>query len=201
VHSFQYLSKNNGSSNAYTAPANTNYFFRVATSALPGALSRFSAFFHSPLFAPSCTTREMNAVDSEHKKNHQADPWRIFQLNKALTKEGHPWSKFGSGNRETLSAAGKAFKAANKVNGNGSPAVNGSASLSPNGSVVSSPLPSRIPSPAPSNTSASSENDADGGVVGRETRRRLVEWWNREYCAGRMRVCVVGKGTSPFCYK
>ncbi|KAJ8592510.1 insulin-degrading enzyme [Rhizopogon salebrosus TDB-379] len=189
----EYLSKNNGSSNAYTAPANTNYFFRVATSALPGALSRFSAFFHSPLFAPSCTTREMNAVDSEHKKNHQADPWRIFQLNKALTKEGHPWSKFGSGNRETLSAAGKAFKAANKVNGNGSPAVNGSASLSPNGSVVSSPLPSRIPSPAPSNTSASSENDADGGVVGRETRRRLVEWWNREYCAGRMRVCVVGK--------
>ncbi|KAG1754340.1 Metalloenzyme, LuxS/M16 peptidase-like protein [Suillus lakei] len=141
----EYLSKNNGHSNAYTAPANTNYFFRVATSALPGALARFSAFFHCPLFAPSCTTREMNAVDSEHSKNHQADPWRVFQLNKHLTKEGHPWSKFGSGNRETLSAAGRTFKVAN------------------------------------------------GGVIGRETRRRLVEWWNREYCAGRMRLCVVGK--------
>lgn len=138
----------------------------------------------------------MNAVDSEHKKNHQADPWRIFQLNKALTKEGHPWSKFGSGSRETLSAAGRALKAASKVNGNGNAAVNGNGNTlaSPGGSVSHSPLSSRIPSPAPSNTSANSENDADGGVVGRETRRRLVEWWDREYCAGRMRLCVVGKG-------
>ncbi|KAG1761690.1 Metalloenzyme, LuxS/M16 peptidase-like protein [Suillus occidentalis] len=197
----EYLSKNNGHSNAYTAPANTNYYFRVATSALPGALTRFSAFFHSPLFAPSCTTREMNAVDSEHSKNHQADPWRVFQLNKHLTKEGHPWSKFGSGNRETLSAAGRTFKAASKLNGNGVKngahiVVDRSVPVSPissNGSLASSPLPSRIPSPVPSNTSASSENEPDGGVVGRETRRRLVEWWNKEYCAGRMRLCIVGK--------
>jgi insulysin len=197
----EYLSKNNGHSNAYTAPANTNYFFRVATSALPGALARFSAFFHCPLFAPSCTTREMNAVDSEHSKNHQADPWRVFQVNKHLTKEGHPWSKFGSGNRETLSAAGRTFKAASKLNGNGimngtHTAVDGSMPVSPvssNGSLAPSPFPSRVPSPVPSNTSASSENEPDGGVVGRETRRRLVEWWNREYCAGRMRLCVVGK--------
>jgi len=137
----------------------------------------------------------MNAVDSEHKKNHQSDPWRIFQLNKSLTKEGHPWSKFGSGNRDTLSAAGRAFKATK--NGNGNAAVNGHAPVSPDGSLSCSPLPSRIPSPAPSNISANSENDADGGVIGRETRRRLVEWWDREYCAGRMRLCVVGKGMSP----
>ncbi|KAG0697015.1 Metalloenzyme, LuxS/M16 peptidase-like protein [Suillus ampliporus] len=191
----EYLSKNNGHSNAYTAPANTNYFFRVATSALPGALSRFSAFFHCPLFAPSCTTREMNAVDSEHSKNHQADPWRIFQLNKSLTKEGHPWNKFGSGNRETLSAAGRTFKVSSKLNGNGThSAVDGSPPVSPDGSLASSPLPSRIPSPTLSNASVSSENEPDGGVVGRETRRRLVEWWNKEYCAGRMRLCVIGKG-------
>ncbi|KAG1891434.1 Metalloenzyme, LuxS/M16 peptidase-like protein [Suillus subluteus] len=196
----EYLSKNNGHSNAYTAPANTNYFFRVATSALPGALARFSAFFHCPLFASSCTTREMNAVDSEHSKNHQTDPWRVFQLNKHLTKEGHPWSKFGSGNRETLSAAGRTFKTASKLNGNGikngtHTAVDGSAPASPvssDGTLAPSPLPSRIPSPVPSNTSANSENEPDGGIVGRETRRRLVEWWNREYCAGRMRLCVVG---------
>lgn len=148
----------------------------------------------------------MNAVDSEHSKNHQADPWRVFQLNKHLTKEGHPWSKFGSGNRETLSAAGRTFKAASKLNGN--EVKNGAhivvdrsvpaSPISSNGSLASSPLPSRIPSPVPSNTSASSENEPDGGVVGRETRRRLVEWWNKEYCAGRMRLCVVGKGMSPF---
>ncbi|KAI6045609.1 Metalloenzyme, LuxS/M16 peptidase-like protein [Pisolithus marmoratus] len=129
----EYLSKNNGGSNAYTSSSNTNYHFRVSPPALPGALERFSGFFHSPLFAPSCTTRELNAVDSEHKKNHQADPWRIFQLNKTLSKAGHPWSKFGTGNRATLTA------------------------------------------------------------VGRETRRRLIEWWSKEYCASRMELCVIGR--------
>lgn len=36
--------------------------------------------------------------------------------------------------------------------------------------------------------------DGDGGPVGREVRRRLIEWWEREYCAGRMAIAVVGKG-------
>ncbi|KAL4067799.1 Metalloenzyme, LuxS/M16 peptidase-like protein [Scleroderma citrinum] len=185
----EYLSKNNGGSNAYTSSSNTNYHFRVSPSALPGALERFSGFFHSPLFAPSCTTRELNAVDSEHKKNHQADPWRIFQLNKTLSKDGHPWSKFGTGNRVTLTAVGRELKvkgkltAINLVNGNGLAAT----TLEP------SPVPTRTPSPALSSSSANSESDADGGSIGRETRRRLMEWWSKEYCASRMKLCVIGR--------
>jgi len=57
-----------------------------------------------------------------------------------------------------------------------------------------STIPSRVPSPAPSVASNSSDSDADGGSVGRETRRRLVEWWSKEYCASRMRLCIIGKG-------
>ncbi|KAH7923541.1 hypothetical protein BV22DRAFT_1015236 [Leucogyrophana mollusca] len=190
----EFLSKNNGGSNAYTSTSNTNYHFHVATSALSPALERFAAFFHCPLFAPSCTSRELNAVDSEHKKNHQADMWRIFQLNKSLTKDGHPWSKFGSGNRESLSKAGKDLKTKGRLNGADSLKVGGTPSVSHNGSLAPSPIPSRVASPTPSNTSASSEMEADGGAVGRETRRRLVEWWSKEYCASRMNVCVVGKG-------
>lgn len=185
VSSVQYLSKNNGGSNAYTSSSNTNYHFRVAPTALLGAIERFAGFFHSPLFAPSCTSRELNAVDSEHKKNHQADPWRIFQLNKTLTKHGHPWSKFGTGNRDTLSAPGRKAKGIPLINGN----ANGYLDL--NGPSSAS---SRVPSPTPSSGSASSENDPDGGSVGRETRRRLVEWWSKEYCASRMNLCVIGKG-------
>jgi insulysin len=64
--------------------------------------------------------------------------------------------------------------------------------------VASSPTPSRIPSPALSIASTASESDSDGGSVGRETRRRLVEWWTKEYCASRMRLCVIGKGTAVF---
>lgn len=182
----QYLSKNNGSSNAYTGTSNTNYYFNVSTTALHGALSRFASFFHSPLFAPSCTVRELNAVDSEHKKNHQSDIWRIFQVNKHLSKAGHPWSKFGSGNKDSLSKVGKDLKARGLL-GNG-------AMKSADGSLAPTPNDSRAPSPTPSVSSASSELEGDGGVVGRETRRRLVEWWSREYCASRMRLCVVGKG-------
>jgi insulysin len=190
----EFLAKNNGSSNAYTATSNTNYHFSVATPALAPALSRFAAFFHSPLFSPSCTSRELNAVDSEHKKNFQNDMWRIFQLNKHLSKDGHVWNKFGSGNRESLSKAGKDLKAKGKLNGitNGVKKLDSSA-LSANTSLSPTPIPSRIASPAPSVASNSSESDPDGGTVGRETRRRLVEWWSREYCASRMKLCVIGK--------
>ena len=132
-------------------------------------------------------------MDSEHKKNHQSDVWRIFQTNKHLSKEGHPWRKFGSGNKESLSKVGKDLKAKGLLNGNG-------AIKSADGSLAPTPNDSRAPSPAPSVSSTSSELEGDGGIVGRETRRRLVEWWSREYCASRMRLCVVGKGeflTSP----
>lgn len=36
--------------------------------------------------------------------------------------------------------------------------------------------------------------DGDGGPVGREVRRRLLEWWEQQYCASRMSLAVIGKG-------
>jgi insulysin len=183
----EYLAKHSGASNAYTATTNTNYYFSVGPPALGGALARFAGFFSAPLFAPGCTTRELNAVDSEHKKNLQSDVWRIFQVNKRLSKPGHVWRKFGTGNRDTLEGAARELKRKGCLD---TPKDSGDAlrraSFAP--SVASSVVPSREASPTPS------ENEADGGVVGRETRRRLVEWWEREYCASRMRLCVVGKG-------
>jgi predicted Zn-dependent peptidase len=71
----QYLSSNNGMSNAYTAMTSTNYYFDVAPDALEGALDRFAGFFIEPLFNEDCTEREIKAVDSEHKKNLQNDMW------------------------------------------------------------------------------------------------------------------------------
>lgn len=106
--------------------------------------------------------------------------WRIFQLNKHLTKPGHVWSKFGSGNRESLSKAAKELKDQGKLEGSTYLAVD------------PSPVSSGKASPALSNVS---DSDADGGAIGRETRRRLVEWWTKEYCASRMRLAIIGKGT------
>jgi insulysin len=118
----------------------------------------------------------LNAIDSENKKNHQSDLWRIFQLNKHLSKPGHVWRKFGTGNRDSLSSAARQLKAQGLLDVLNTPSPG---TLEP---------PSRIPSPAPS------ETDADGGAVGRETRRRLIEWWKEEYCASRMNLCILGKG-------
>ncbi|OWB55534.1 hypothetical protein B5S28_g1406 [[Candida] boidinii] len=97
-----YLSKNSGSSNAFTAAQHTNYYFEVANDAMEGALDRFSQFFISPLFDKNCKDREINAVDSENKKNLQSDLWRLYQLSKSLTNPIHPYCKFSTGNKITL---------------------------------------------------------------------------------------------------
>ena len=56
----------------------------------------------APLFDPSCTEREREAVDSEHKKNIGNDGWRLRRLIKHLASEDHAYRNFGTGYRETL---------------------------------------------------------------------------------------------------
>ncbi|KAL4740538.1 Metalloenzyme, LuxS/M16 peptidase-like protein [Aspergillus similis] len=127
----QYLASHSGSSNAYTAGTETNYFFEVSAtgtsgetsgkltpngntngtsaeskangpSPLYGALDRFAQFFISPLFLENTLDREMQAVDSENKKNLQSDLWRLMQLNKSLSNPDHPYNHFSTGNLQTL---------------------------------------------------------------------------------------------------
>ncbi|KAJ5908683.1 Peptidase M16 core [Penicillium taxi] len=126
----QYLTAHSGSSNAYTAATETNYFFEVSAtndssapkssgentptdsigsatesdgkSPLYGALDRFAQFFVAPLFLESTLDRELQAVDSENKKNLQSDLWRLMQLNKSLSNPAHPYHHFSTGNLQTL---------------------------------------------------------------------------------------------------
>ncbi|KAL8293043.1 hypothetical protein RQP46_000737 [Phenoliferia psychrophenolica] len=97
-----FLTKNAGSSNAFTGTDQTNYYFDCHPSALDGALDRFAQFFIAPLFDPSCTEREANAVNSENSKNLQSDMWRMFQLDKSTSSRAHSYWRFGTGNKETL---------------------------------------------------------------------------------------------------
>eukprot|EP01006_Ploeotia_vitrea_P044505 TRINITY_DN66835_c8_g9_i1.p1 TRINITY_DN66835_c8_g9~~TRINITY_DN66835_c8_g9_i1.p1 ORF type:complete len:1085 (-),score=521.06 TRINITY_DN66835_c8_g9_i1:2330-5323(-) len=98
----KFLSEHGGHSNAYTSMENTNYYFDVTHPFLEEALDRFSQFFVAPLFTESATDREMNAVHNENSKNLQNDSWRLFQLSKSVARKDHPFSKFGTGNLETL---------------------------------------------------------------------------------------------------
>ena len=97
-----YLRTNGGYSNAYTSSDLTNYQFQVLPDAFEGAVDRFSQFFTSPLFTEEYTSREVNAVNSEHQKNIMNDNWRQFRISGLFTKDGHPEQKFGTGNLETL---------------------------------------------------------------------------------------------------
>ena len=91
-----------GSSNAFTSSENTNYYFDVRHEFLHPSLDRFAQFFLGPLFTPSATDREIQAVHNENSKNLLTDVWRSSQLLKHLADPAHPYHKFGTGNAATL---------------------------------------------------------------------------------------------------
>jgi insulysin len=97
-----YLNSHGGTYNGYTMSESTNYMFEIAADHLDGALDLFSQFFIEPSFTESGTSREVEAVNSEHSKNLQSDIWRIQRLNEVLASNEHPMSKFGTGTAQTL---------------------------------------------------------------------------------------------------
>ena len=64
-----YLTTHGGSRNAATAEDMTFYYFDVKNDALQGALELFSEFFKCPTFSDSGVEREINAIESEFRKN------------------------------------------------------------------------------------------------------------------------------------
>lgn len=98
----QYISRHGGNHNAFTASQDTNYFFDIEPSALPGALDRFSRFFIAPRFNPEYVERERNAVHSEYQARLRDDGRRISEaLDQALNPE-HPTTGFSVGSLATL---------------------------------------------------------------------------------------------------
>ncbi|GLT29358.1 hypothetical protein SLA2020_042300 [Shorea laevis] len=98
----KYIAEHGGSTNAFTASESTNFHFDVNTDGFEEALDRFAQFFIKPLMSADATTREIKAVDSENKKNLLSDGWRMSQLQRHISMEGHPYHKFSTGNWDTL---------------------------------------------------------------------------------------------------
>jgi len=91
VGSFKkFLDEHSGGSNAYTAGAITNYFFQVS-------------HVKAPLFDKTYSAREVKAVNNEHQKNKLNDGWRGNFISQQISEPGHPLTKFGTGNKDTLS--------------------------------------------------------------------------------------------------
>jgi insulysin len=98
----EYLQRNGGYNNAYTARDRTNYHLQVQPGAFEGALDRFAQFFIAPKFTPEFNEREVNAVHSEYQLNLENDGWREWALGNTLVRDGHPARNFNIGNRDTL---------------------------------------------------------------------------------------------------
>ncbi|VVB05993.1 unnamed protein product [Arabis nemorensis] len=98
----KYIAEHGGSTNAYTSDEDTNFYLDINTDSFDEALDRFAQFFIKPLMSADATMREIKAVDSENKKNLLTDSGRMFQLQKHLTREDHPYHKFNTGNMDTL---------------------------------------------------------------------------------------------------
>ncbi|WP_457943797.1 insulinase family protein [Vreelandella alkaliphila] len=98
----RYISDNAGSHNAFTAQQDTNYFFDVEPSALPGALDRFSEFFLSPLFNADHLESERNIVHSEYMARIRDESRRENDVLNQLLNPGNPTTGFAVGSRDTL---------------------------------------------------------------------------------------------------
>ncbi|KAG5318797.1 IDE enzyme, partial [Pseudoatta argentina] len=98
----KFLSQNGGTSKAITRLDLTIYYFDVSFEKLKGALDRFARFFLAPLFTENLIELELNAINSEHEKNLVDDSQRVNQLIKSSANSHHPFSKFSTGNRESL---------------------------------------------------------------------------------------------------
>lgn len=98
----EYLQRNGGYNNAYTARDRTNYHLEIRPDAFEGALDRFAQFFIAPKFTPEFNAREVNAVNSEFQKNLENDDWREFALRNSVYREGHPARSFNIGSSQTL---------------------------------------------------------------------------------------------------
>lgn len=85
----------------------TDYWFSIDPAKLAEGLAHLAAFFTVPLFTESLAAREVNAVDSEYKRNQQNDARRVLQLTRHLSAPGHPTRLFGTGNHASLSRVGR----------------------------------------------------------------------------------------------
>ncbi|UJR18241.1 hypothetical protein I4U23_005141 [Adineta vaga] len=103
----KFIESNGGNSNAFTDARETNYHFDINPNALADVLDIFAQFFISPLFSSSSIDREVQAVHSEFEKNLSLDYRRIIQIEKFTSDPEHPFSRFTTGNIESLQTVPK----------------------------------------------------------------------------------------------
>lgn len=96
------LNNYGGTTNAYTTPLTTTYYFSVDTKNLEEIIDIFAYFFISPLFINDCVDKEINAVNNESIKILSNDENIIYQLLYYLTDSNNSTNTFLCGSNESL---------------------------------------------------------------------------------------------------
>ena len=96
------VGKNGGMTNAMTADTDTTYFFTIGSNNYLKILDMFAWFFIKPLLKKDGIEREVNAVDSEARKNLLDDNWIFQEIFKKTMNSSHPINHFTCGNKDTL---------------------------------------------------------------------------------------------------
>lgn len=102
-----FISRNGGSQNAYTANDHTNYMVAVNNNAYDEALARFSGFFHEAILDPTYSDKERNAVHSEWTMKGPNDYVIMGELEGLTLNPAHPNANFSWGNLESLADHGE----------------------------------------------------------------------------------------------
>ena len=95
-----FIANNNGMTNAFTKFDSTCYYYSINTNYLEESLDMFSDFFINPLLDKTGIEKERNAVNSEHDKNLNSNGWKYNDIARQCSYGD--FSKFGTGNRDTL---------------------------------------------------------------------------------------------------
>ncbi|XP_011312091.1 insulin-degrading enzyme-like [Fopius arisanus] len=97
---YSYVTEHGGYVNTTTLFDSTMFYFDIVSNKLEEALDKFSQSFHKPLLAESMIAPVIDAINSEHNSADYLE--KINQLDRSSADPQHPFSKFGTGNRETL---------------------------------------------------------------------------------------------------
>ncbi|QOL24449.1 insulinase family protein [Thalassotalea sp. LPB0316] len=98
----QFIAKNGGHHNAWTATEHTCYFLDIFYQQFEAALERFSDFFINPLLSQSFIEKERQNIDAEFKLKLKDDIRRLYDVHKETINQQHPFSQFSVGNIDTL---------------------------------------------------------------------------------------------------
>lgn len=99
---FEFVNVHGGKTNAFTDSIHTCYYFTINEKNMRECLDMFCNFFVNPLFDDCSIDKEINAVESEYRKNINIDAFRYKQILKEITVKTHPFRNFDVGSISTL---------------------------------------------------------------------------------------------------